>query len=66
MDGVSQATTFGRQGHAARLALEQRHPERGLELAHMVADRGRRQVQLRPGPREAVVARGGGEGAKCG
>jgi hypothetical protein len=62
--GIGKLSAFGREGDAARIALEQHHAEVGFQLAHMVADRAGGQVQLFGGMGEILVTRGSGEHAK--
>src|SRR3546814_9268740 len=55
--GIGQATTGPGQQHAARMAMEQRHAQPGLEFAHVVADRAGGQAELFRRMGEVLVAR---------
>ena len=64
--GIRQLPAFQGQLHAARVALEQDHAQQRLQLAHVVADGTRREVQFVGGVGEVLVARGGGENPEGG
>ncbi|MDT4876239.1 hypothetical protein FQZ97_1116660 [compost metagenome] len=61
-----QLAALRRQHELARLAHEQRHAQRLLELAHLVADGGGRDRQLVRRELGAAMACGGLEGAQRG
>ena len=61
-----KALALGGELHATGMALEQHHAQQRLQLAHVVADGTRREVQFVGGVGEVLVARGGGENPEGG
>ena len=58
---IGQLAAFGRQPHAARMALEQDGSKQVFQPSHMVADRTGGEVQFLGGVGEVLVACGNRE-----
>ena len=63
---AQQLLAVGGEPRAAALPLDQRPADRGLEAAHVLADRALAQVQRRGGPLEAATVRDSDEAAQRG